>query len=76
MGGGKEDVAQSTGLLRSSEVVVVILSALMVLSLLDSRRAHRTGHRHTASKYRHPDLGTVFSRYGRVYCSTRFPPAG
>ena len=29
--------AQSVGLLRSSEVVVVILSAL---SLLDSRRAH------------------------------------
>ena len=38
--------AQSAGLLRSSEVVVVILSALMVLSLLDSRRAHRIGQAH------------------------------
>ena len=38
--------AQSTGLLRSSGVVVDILSALMVLCLLDGRRAHRRGQAH------------------------------
>ena len=37
--------AQSVGLLRSSEALVVVLSALMVVSLLDStHKCARTAH--------------------------------